>query len=150
VHLPVAFVPLTALGAVLIVLVPRWRRSFGPVVALFALVGAIGMQLAYGSGDELKDRIDINQAVEEHIDLATTARPLVFAFCALVLAFLVVAWRLDRRRSGGRKRAGHPAVLALGALVLVGAVLATVWTLRTGHQGADAVWRGTGETGPGG
>ena len=142
--------PLAALGVVLIALVPRWRRTFGPVVAVFAVVAAIGMQLAYDSGQHLEDRIDINEAVEEHIDLATTARPLVFIFSALVVAFVVVTWRTDRRAAQGRARATHPAMLAFSALVVVGAVLATVWTLRTGHQGADAVWRGTGETSPGG
>jgi hypothetical protein len=140
------------LGAVLIALVPRWRRPFGPVVAAFAVIGAGGTQLAYDSGRELEDRIDTNQAVEEHIDLATTTRPLVFVFAVLVVAFVIASWRLDRRSAEGaaRRRGRHPAVLVLGALVVVGAVVATVWTVRTGHQGSNAVWRGTGETSPGG
>jgi multisubunit Na+/H+ antiporter MnhC subunit len=146
----VVFVPLAALGAVLVAAVPGWRRPYGPVVAAFAVIAAIGTQLAYSSGQQLEDRIDPNEAVEKHIDLATTTRPLVFVFTALVVAFVVVAWRLGRGAGTGRRRTPHPAVLVLSALVVAGAVVATVWTIRTGHQGSDAVWRGTGETDLGG
>ena len=92
----------------LLAVVPRWRRPFGPLVAAGAVVSAVGIQLAYASGDQLEDRIDSNEAVEKHIDLATTTRPLVFVFAALVVAFVIVSWRLDRRRAPPRP----PAALA--------------------------------------
>src|SRR5215207_9297131 len=97
VHVPVVFTPLAALGAVVIVARARWRRRFGWLVVAFAAFAAIGMQLATWSGEGLEDRIDPNESVEKHIDLAGTARPLVFVFFALVAAYVLVADRLERR-----------------------------------------------------
>ena len=148
--MPVVFTPLAGVGAVLIALVPRWRARFGVLVAAFAVIAAVGIQLAYLSGEHLEERIDVTEAVEDHIDLATVARPLVFVFAVVVLAFVALSWWLDRRSRGGSPQWRHPALLVASVALVVGAVLATAWTVRTGHQGADAVWRGTGETSPGG
>src|SRR5215213_6850468 len=94
VHVPVVFTPLAALGAVALVLVPPWRRRFGVLVAVFAGIAAIGVQLATWSGEGLEDRIDRTAAVNRHIDLAGTARPLVFAFFVIVVAYVVLERRL--------------------------------------------------------
>jgi len=147
VHVPVVFTPLSAAGALLIAVVPRWRAPFGLLVAAFAVVAAVGTQLAYDSGHELEDRIDVTRAVEKHIDLATVTRPLVFVFAAVVVVFVALSWWLDRRPRSSTPRWKQPALLAASAVMVLSAALATVWTVRAGHQGADAVWRGTGETG---
>ncbi len=144
VHVPVVFTPLAAIGAVAIVAVPRWRRPYGLLVAAFAALAAIGVQLATWSGEGLEDRVDRNAAVDKHIDLAETARPLVFVFFVVVVAYVA----FDRWvRAGDRRRSWtRPAMVALSVLTVASAATATVWLVRAGHQGADAVWRGTGET----
>jgi hypothetical protein len=156
VHVPVVFVPLTALGLVAIVVRPAWRARFGWLVVAGAVVCAVGVQLAAMSGEGLLDRIDEDDAIEDHIDLADTARPLVFAFTALALVYVALPWWLARSRPrtstlvvGDRTevvRASAPswsrpvvAVLAVASVVLAG--LATTWIVRAGHQGAKASWQ---------
>ena len=57
VHVPVVMVPLAALGAIAIVVRPRWRRSAGPIVLALAFVGGLGTQLAMMSGEDLQGAV---------------------------------------------------------------------------------------------
>ena len=50
VHLPVALVPLAAIGAVCMAVRPQWRQRFGVPVAIIAGVGFIGTLLAASTG----------------------------------------------------------------------------------------------------
>jgi hypothetical protein len=161
VHVPVVFVPLTALGLLAIVVRPAWRRRYGWLVAAGAVVSAVGVQLAVMSGEALEDRVDKNDAIERHIDLARTARPLVFVFAALVLVYVALPAWLDRRRAVATAATGgidgpvvgrvaapvwaRPVVAVIAVASVVFAGLATTWVVRVGHQGAKASWQGTGD-----
>jgi hypothetical protein len=175
VHVPVVFVPLTALGLLAIVVRPAWRLRYGWLVAAGAVVSAVGVQLAVMSGEGLEDRIDKNDAIERHIDLARTARPLVFVFAALALVDVALPWWAAHRRGADRPTAFldrddgrlepvpaqppawvRPTVALVAGASIVFAGLATTWVVRTGHQGSKATWQGTGDDreddggGPGG
>jgi hypothetical protein len=162
VHVPVVFTPLAALGLLLVVIRPSWRVRFGWLVVAFAAVAAIGAQLAAGSGKKLEKRIDKNDAIQRHIDLSGTARPLVFVFFGLALLYVALPWWLDRQgrttavaepADGGiavrvREQApawSRPVIAVLAVLSVVSAGLATTWIIRAGHQGSKAVWQSTGE-----
>jgi hypothetical protein len=164
VHIPVVFTPLAALGLLVIVVRPGWRRTYGWLVVAAAALAAIGAQLAESSGERLQHRIDVNAAVRRHVDLARTARPLVFVFFVLALAYVALPWWLDRRSRAAVVARGvdgppvprpapawaRPTVAALAAASLVFAGLATTWIIRAGHEGAKATWQGTGENRQGG
>lgn len=129
VHAVVVLVPLTALGAVAISLVPRWSRRFGilvPVLALGATAAAIVAQL---SGEQLAARVGLPA---EHASLGTSMK-----WFALVLLVVTAAlWFADTRREGARPMW----VWFLAGVVIAVAGLSTWWVVLTGDAGSRAVW----------
>lgn len=148
VHLPVVFVPLAAIGAILALLVARWRSWLLPLTAAFAGISLVGVQLAIMSGEGLQGLQNEEQAlIERHSQLAEQARPMVFVFFVLAVAAAVMSHRggMDRKQT----RTSTPSALATAlvpvmlASVVLGGV-STAWVYRTGHTGAESVWKGTG------
>jgi len=154
VHLPVVMVPLALVGAILALVRPSWRSWAVPVTAAFATLGFVGVQLAMMSGEGLEELTGEGgeAAIERHSQLAEQARPMVFVFFAVAVAAAVIVYLLDR---GTEAQAGRTATLrklavpVLALSVLTGA-LATAWVYRTGHSGAESVWKGEGEGSDGG
>ncbi len=93
-------------------------------------------------------------AIERHAQLAEQARPLVLLFL-LVAAAAALAWWLAQRGAAegaddtARTRAATATrlLVPLCALSVLTGALATVWVYRTGHTGAESVWKGEGEKG---
>jgi len=129
VHGVVVLLPLMAIITVAVACVPRWRgraRVAWLVAAIDA--GMVAMTLvARQSGEALQTRLG-GQVAREH---AAIGRNLIWFAFAMFLASLVVALARRTRRA------------ALGAVVaVVAGVFAIWWTIRVGHTGADAVWKG--------
>lgn len=139
VHVAVVLLPLSALGLIALVIVPRWRGSFGWLVLGGLAVGTAGAFIAKESGEALSKRVGLPQ---EHADWGDKL-PLLAA--ALFLVAVVWFW-LDRRsrRASSSDASGAPNVLTrlLGALAIVLAVAAAGLTVVVGHSGATAVWEG--------
>ena len=145
VHVPVAFTPLAALGAVVVSVRASWRQRLGWVVAGVAALALAGTHLAIESGDALEERVRETSLVERHEELSRMARPL-----ALVLLFAVVAlvaydsYQRRRALAGGpgatRRAGGKPVVAALAAITVLAAAASVVGVIRAGHSGARAVW----------
>ena len=156
VHAPVVLIPLTALLAVVMVAWKRLTRPLSLVVGALALVNFGATVLATGSGEALEERVpDANEAmVHRHAELGETLRLLAFIMLIVVAAYLVRLWapRLRIRPDSGlgRALAGRAVGGVLAALVLVMAVLTTTWVVRTGHTGAEAVWKGQNLAAPAG
>lgn len=131
VHAVVVLLPLTALGAVLIALVPAWSKRFGVLVVIGAAVVAAASVVSRQSGEELASRVGSPQP---HVDLGSVMPLIALGFFVLVLVF----WLFDRGIPGGRSRPLWLKVLA--AVVVAAAVFATFWVVRVGHTGAEAVW----------
>ncbi len=155
VHLPVVLVPLAMIGAVVALVRPPWRSWSLPVVAVLAAGSLVGVQLAIMSGEGLEELSDEKEAlIERHAQLAEQARPMVLAFF-LVAAAAAVAWWLVQRGAAeaaddtARHRASTATrlLVPLCALSVLTGVLATTWVYRTGHTGAESVWKGEGEKG---
>ena len=127
VHGVVVLLPLMAIITAVVSFVPRWRAAAAwPVAVIDA--GMVAMTfVARQSGLALQARLG-GQIAQEH---AAIGRNLIWFALAMFLASLVVA---VMRRS---QRATMGAVLALVAGVFV-----IWWTVRVGHTGADALWKG--------
>lgn len=146
VHLPVILIPLTALVALAAVFLPRARAPLSLVVAGMAIVGALGAILAAGSGEALEEALDErNPLVHDHAELGEATRFFAILFAIAAIAFAVHHWP-DRLRIGPDSalgklvRARRVFAVTAAAMVLT-AGLATVWTVRAGHSGAEAVWQ---------
>jgi len=172
VHAPIVLVPLCFVAAIFMAAKSEWRRRFGIPTAVLAVVAAISVQLAEGSGEALEGRVRETNLVERHAEIAELAKPFVFLFALALVG--VVVWDVVQRRTAGRSGAAGSEVetasarsststatasklvsVAMVVTVLLGGV-ATYEIVQTGHSGAKAVWdktppaRAGGEGGEGG
>lgn len=135
VHAPVVLMPLAALVMLVLAFKPTWRHWVGFSLPLAAMVILVFTQLAISSGEEFSEIVPVN--TDDHEALAITTRNLIglFAICSLVLVIL------ERRRvQENQPRWLGPAVLIMVAATTLSSVLATVWMVRTGDEGARLVW----------
>ena len=136
VHAAVVILPLGALGLVAIILVPRWRATFGWLVMGALAAGTLSAFAAVNSGEALADRVG---EPEQHAELGETLQVV-----AAILFVAAAAWFwLQRRRSARDTILGGPvqAVATLAALALAAGTL--VLTVLVGHSGAESVWGST-------
>jgi TctA family transporter len=132
VHIVIVLIPVAAIAAVIMALRPSFSRRFGIAVVVLAVVGALGAVVSKMSGEQLSSRIGYPQP---HVELGNVLPIFAGVFAALLLIF----WLFDRGVPGNRRR---PAWLRFLAVALVvAAVLATWWTIRVGHSGAEATWK---------
>jgi len=143
VHGAVVLVPLTALFALALVAKPDWRRRFGWHLIVSAVVALLATLMAYGSGEKFLEKVvdETDKAQARHQDLAEVARPFTFLFTVSVIAWIVLARRFERA-DGGITARNKQIALALSGLVGLLSILATIWIIRTGHEGSKAVWQG--------
>jgi hypothetical protein len=150
VHAVVVLLPLAAVGAVAVAVVPWLRRRFGVLVALLTIAGVAAVPVATRSGERLMIRRsstfgpdEVNEAalMQKHVELGDKVLP--WAILLLVGVLLVVGVPLLLSRSAG----GPPAWLrwfsyAAAVVTLAGAVLTVIAVARAGHAGSKAVWDG--------
>jgi Predicted membrane protein (DUF2231) len=148
VHAVVVLLPLAALGAVAIAVVPSLRRRFGLLVAALTVAAVAAVPVATHSGQRMFDRrlqvLGPNDAtevglIEEHRTLGHELWPWAVLLLAGVLIVVVVpsfAGHRDGRPAGWARWTGLFGI----AVVLVGAVVSTVLVVQSGHAGSRAVW----------
>ncbi len=134
VHAPVVLLPLTALIAIALAVVPRWSVRFGGLTALIALVAAGSAFLAKESGEALQEALKYGD--QDHFELGDTL-PL---FGVGLFVAVTALWWLDRSVPGQRGRGVGTKTVAV--VTVIAAVLVLVWTVRVGHSGAELVWDG--------
>ena len=131
VHAAVVLVPLTALGAILIVLVRPLSRRYASLVVIAGAVALVASVAAKESGEQLAARLG---TPTEHAAVGQVMPVVALALFVLVAAF----WIVDRGIPMNRPR---PFWLSLlGAAVVIVALWSLWWTFRVGHSGAEAVW----------
>lgn len=147
VHIPVALIPLCAVGAIVMVASPSWRQRIGWVVVGLAGVAVIASQLAAGSGEAFEEALnEETPLIHRHAELGETFVWFAAAFFLAVLALMV--WDTIQRRKGkeekgddGRSAAtGRAIAMILSVIVVIAAVGVTYRVYQVGHSGAKAVW----------
>lgn len=144
VHAVVIFVPLTALAAVALTAVPRWRTKFGVLAGAAALTSIGSVLVAEESGEILEDRVLSTEGapfelVLKHTSLADDLLPWVLVLSIALLALIGLAcWgqRAGTERPSWLNLAGW----GIGAVSIVGAVGASIYVVLIGHSGSAAVW----------
>jgi hypothetical protein len=139
VHLPIVLIPLAAVGALAIAVVPSWRARFGTLTLAVAGLALVGVQLALGSGEALEPHVPKSAILERHTQLADALRPLMLVFFLLLLAFVL----LDRRRPAWASR---PMMIGLALLTVLSGGITTGRLAQVGHNGARATWHDTDMT----
>ena len=107
--------------------IPRWRaRAAWPVAVIDA--GMVAMTfVARQSGEALQARLG-GQIAQEHA--AVGRNPIWFALAMFLVSVVVAVTRGSQRATVG------------AALSVVGVLFVIWWTVRVGHTGADALWKG--------
>jgi hypothetical protein len=146
VHVPVVVIPLASVALVVAALLPRWRLAVGIPAAVAAVVSAIAVQLAAGTGEALEEALDEDPLIERHAGMADGLE--VAAWTLAVAAVAFVAWAAWQRRtaSGGsdqRDLARRWVAPVLAGLLVVSSTVATIEVVRVGHSGARAAWEDT-------
>lgn len=127
VHAASVLIPLSAIALLLLVFVPKWRKTFLPLT-----VGALGvsMGLAYAakeSGEALASRVG-NPG--EHAELGDLLLPVSIGLFFLGLAFYFI-------NKSGRPNWTLQLVGGLSTVAVAGVVILSV---LVGHSGAQATW----------
>lgn len=131
VHAAVILVPLTALGAILMALFPRFSRRFGVLVVIVGIIGAVSAWIARVSGGTLATSVPVTA---EHSEWGHRM-PLAAAALAVLT---IVFWLFDRGIPGNRRRPWW--LIVLGVVLVVVSLVAVYFTIVTGHSGAESVW----------
>jgi hypothetical protein len=145
VHAAVVLLPLAALLTLLSAAWPRGRRWFGPLALALALVASLAVGLAQSSGEDLEERVDETELVEEHTERGEGVLP--WAIAVLVASAAVAAAPFVNRR--GSRLSGRTLTAALLAVSIVAGAGATWTIVDVGHSGAKATWNDVGEEGEG-
>jgi hypothetical protein len=128
VHAAVVLVPLSALGALAVILFAAVRKRYGWLVVWVAVAAAGSAIVAKLSGEALAASLGVGQLVATHQSYGE-----LMPYPTVSLALLLPAALLLEKRSvpGWRVSAVLSVLAAVAGLVLVG---------LTGHSGATAVW----------
>ncbi len=134
VHGVLGLIPLAALAAIAIALVPRWRGRFGYFVLALTTAALLAVPVMTQSGEALKRRLNAGGIVAKQIERHEQAGELVlWPVLALWVLTLLVVFLHRRPHSQAADR-------ALGALVVAAGLGAAAAVTIAGHLGATAVW----------
>lgn len=167
VHIPVAMLPLAALGVVVMLVRRAWYERYKWGVLVIGAIGTVGAIVATSTGEELEHRIgevegrEAIRGIHEHAESGELARTLAIVFFVALAAYVLVPWFLDRRN--GSTPAGLDAGAAaaapktqpswlrpvLMAFVALAAVASMVSIIDAGHSGASKAWEDLAETSTG-
>ena len=129
VHLPVVLIPAVAIAAVLIAVRRDWRGRFGLATAGASLLSIGAVILAKESGEGMFTLMNEAPDINRHESLANTTVILT------ILLFVAIVTMVYLHRRAGKRTTSRLAV-AVSVITIALAVLATVGTIATGHEGA--------------
>ena len=136
VHAAVVFVPLAAIGLLVMAVWPKFGARFGWIVWGLALIATGASFVAKESGESLEAMVG-----EPGFDHATWGDRMPLIAGVLFVAALAL-WLVQR------SSAGTALVAIAGVVATVVAVANLYWIVQVGHTGAESVWKGEVSSAP--
>jgi uncharacterized membrane protein len=133
IHAAVVFIPLAAIGALIVLFTEKARKKFIPVVTAAVVVASASAFVASESGEALAKRVGLPQ---EHAIQGERLWKIVFLF---TLLFFIWAFYSRKRRK--QSKFSNIIKLTLRLAVTVTALVSIALTFVVGHSGADATWK---------
>jgi Predicted membrane protein (DUF2231) len=152
VHAVVVLLPLAAVGTLLVVARPAWRRQLGVWVLLLALGGVAAVPVATQTGEQLEHAIGGSELIAIHEERAETLLVPALIFLLLLAATVLAGRRADAPVDGpGAAHAVttntatmHRVTLVTGVLAALAGLVVTGLVVWIGHAGSVAAWSGVG------
>ena len=134
-HVTVVFIPLAALGLILMAVLPKWGARFGWVVTAAAAVALAFSFVTKESGEALEDLVG-----EPGFDHAEWGERIPIVAGVLFVMCLIL-W-LAQRSWAKKEDAGKGLIIILGVLSVIVAAASMFMVYKAGDTGAKSVWEG--------
>ena len=154
VHAVVVLLPLAAVGTLLVVARPAWRRQLGVWVLLLALGGVAAVPVATQTGEQLEHAIGGSELIAIHEERAETLLLPAVIFLLLLAATVLVGRRAQVGARVDGPGAAHATVsnpatlqrvtLVTGILAALAGLVVTGLMVWIGHAGSAAAYSGVG------
>jgi cytochrome b involved in lipid metabolism len=133
IHAVVVLVPLAAIGALLVIFIPKFRVTYSPLVLIAVVLGTITAFMATQSGEALSERVGLPKSHATHGER--------LSYAVLAFAILFTLWFVLERTKWVKGAIANPLNTVLKVLIPIIAVLSIVLTVLAGHSGAEASWK---------
>ena len=134
VHAPVVLIPLSALALVLLIFVRKWRPHYAWLAVAGLVVGTLGAVAAVLTGNAFAETIGLPA---RHATLGT-----ILVWTAAALSVSAIVWWLLQHQERDNEQESR--IVWASSIVTVVLVVATlIFTVLTGHSGAEEAWGGT-------
>jgi len=133
-HFPVVAIPALAVLGLVMAVAPGFRKRYGAAALILGAVTTIATFITASTGNSLNEELGFG---DDFIGLHRQRGNLLRLFVLGLTISLGAMFGASRREALSRT---DPLTLLTSLLVVVFAVLSTLWTILTGHSGADAVW----------
>jgi cytochrome b involved in lipid metabolism len=132
-HAVAVLVPLSAIGAILVVFIKKFRTTYSPLVLIAVISGAVSAFVAGQSGETLSERVGLPNAHSvqgERLWKLTIVFAILFTIWFVINNYQVVAEKFAK-------------VIQKSFIVLIPivAVASFGMTIAVGHSGAEATWK---------
>jgi cytochrome b involved in lipid metabolism len=133
IHAVVVLVPLAAIGALLVIFIPKFRVTYSPLVLVAVVLGTITAFMATQSGEALSERVGLPKSHATHGER--------LSYAVLAFAILFTLWFVLERTNWIKGAIANPLKTVLKVLISIIAILSIVFTVLAGHSGAEASWK---------
>ncbi len=133
IHFPIVAIPAFALAVLLWVAKPWANTSASLGLAVFGVVTAVSTILAASSGEAFSELLSSGESINRHRELGETLRLIVILQAVAVISSVVIA-------ANGKFGKTHSLARAFRVLSGIASVLAVIWVIRVGHEGASQTW----------
>ena len=132
-HGVAVLVPLAAIGALLVIFIPKFRLNYSPLVLVTVLLATVSAFIATQSGEALSERVGLPNA---H---ATQGERLSYVVLAFAILFSI--WFALEKSERTRERVANLGKRVLKVVIPITAISSFVLTILVGHSGAQATWQ---------
>jgi cytochrome b involved in lipid metabolism len=133
VHAAAVFIPLSAIGFILVLFSEKIRKTYTPLVLAAVAIAVVSGVVASSSGEALAERVGLPA---DHAIQGERLRNVVLIFGALV-----AVWYFLQRSKEKAFAQSHLLNTSLKAVTTIVAAASLVFTVVVGHSGASSAWK---------
>jgi cytochrome b involved in lipid metabolism len=133
VHAAAVFIPLSAIGFILVLFSEKVRKTYTPLVLAAVAIAVVSGVVASSSGEELAERVGLPV---DHAIQGERLRNVV-----LIFGVLVAVWYFLQRSKEKAFAQSHLLNTSLKAVTTIVAAASLVLTVVVGHSGASSAWK---------